>query len=479
MFCNYGNELNDKKTVILDKNFLNNVMPYMMGDCLKVYLYGLYKCQLKDNTIEDFAEELQMTEKDVKELFYALEDMQLISIRSEDPFEVIFISQKNATRYKENANKSKYTQFTLKVQNYFEGARQIDPNEYTEYYNFMEVYKVEPDALLKIISYCIEYKGKHVSYPYILAVAKNWAYAGIHTVNAVEEKITQLACTKEKLLDILKALGLKRSATLDESQLYLKWTETFGFTYLTIMSVAYSQKKKGGTQRLDDLLTKYFELHLFSENEIKAFEENRNRVFTLAKDVCKAIGKYYEVYDNVVDTYIIPWNNKGYDDKTIMLIANMCFKSSIRTLEGMDDYIQKFYKLGIISESSLLQYLEDIKVKDEKIYKIFELLGLTKKVRQTERAMYDIWTKEWKLDDELIKYSINLSIGKDNPIMYMNKILSNYHENKIFNMEDLKSNEKFYVLNQNTNKGYQNLEITNYTQEEIISMMDNLKDVKI
>lgn len=481
MFCKFGNEMNDSKSTLVDNYFITDCMPYANNECVKVYLYGLYKCQTnQNNTLMDFAKELSLTEKEVEESFWYWQQEGLVRVIEQNPIEILYLPAKNRRNVKQNKfNESKYEDFILASQGYFEGSRQILPTEFNAYIEIMERFKMDQMAMLRIIKYCIDYKGKSVGYPYIIQVAKNWAYSGILNLKAVEEKIIELSLTDEKLIDILKTLGLRRSATMEERQLYIKWTNTFGFLYETIMYVAKTQKKKGGTNKLDFLLTKYFEQRLFSEKEIEQYETNRQQIFTLAKKICVSLGKYYEVYDNVVDTYVIPWKNKGYDDKTLLLISDLCFRSSVRSLEGMDNYIQKLFKLGIISEESIYEYIKEIQIKDSKINTIFEKLGITKRVRQNDRVLYDVWTKDWKLSEDLIQHSLSLCVDKENAISYLNKVLSNYHDKGIFNLELLESNEKLKSAERKEETKNSKLKIVSYSNEELISMFENLDEVEI
>ncbi|MBQ7307752.1 MAG: DnaD domain protein [Clostridia bacterium] len=480
MFCKFGNEMNESKATVVDNYFITECMPYANSECIKIYLYGLYKCQSNENnTLKDFANELMLSEKEVEEAFWYWQQEGLVRVIEQNPIEIIYLPSKNRKTRKDKFNESKYEDFILGVQSYFEGVRQILPTEFSAYIEVMERFKMDQMAMLRIIKYCIDYKDKSVGYPYIVQVAKNWAYGGILNLNAVEEKIKELGLTDEKLLDVLKTLGIRRSATLDEKQLYVKWTKTFGFLYETIIYVAKTQKKKGGTNKLDFLLTKYFEQKLFSEAEILEFETNRQQIFSLAKKVSVALGKYYEVYDNVVDTYILPWKNKGYEDKTLETIANLCFKSSVRTLEGMDNYIQKLFKLGLVTEDSIFEYINNIQANDSKINEIFEKLGISKKIRQNDRELYKTWTQDWKISEELIHHSIPLCLGKENSLSYLNKVLSNYKDKGIYTLELLESNKNLQNAEKTTNTNSSKLKIYSYTDEELTAMFENLDEVEI
>ena len=118
-----------------------------------------------------------------------------------------------------------------------------------------------------IIKYCTVLKGENVRYPYILAVAKSFAAENVKSAQAVEEKLLEQEKTTKEIKQVLDALGIKRNADIDERNNYLKWTTNFGFTHGVVLEVAKTIKN-GGMSKLDALLTKYYQQHLFTMQEI-------------------------------------------------------------------------------------------------------------------------------------------------------------------------------------------------------------------
>lgn len=487
-FCKLGNEFKNTLVTTIENTFIKDYLPFATPICVKVYLYGLYKCQQVDNdiTIEEFAEELDISVDDVKECFYYWQGEGLVSVIDLNPIEIIYLPCKGNFSKLSKVKEDKYNEFVICVNSYFDGTRQVLPTEIKNYVETMEVYHIDQLALLRIIKYCIEYKDKTVGYPYIIQVAKNWANEGIKNLQAVEAKIEELGLTESKLLDILKVLGIKRSATLEERQLYIKWTKTLGFTYETIMCVAKNQKRKGGMQILDSRLNSYFEKRLFSEKEIEDFEKEKQSLFDEAKLVVNSLGLYYATLDNVVDTYIIPWKAKGFDDETLVVISNICFKSSIRTLEGMNNYIQKLFKKGITSLNALNEYIFEISREDSLIQEIFDKLGISRKIKSKDRELYKTWTEQWNFTHEVLLECTKYVISDFNALNGFNKNLSNYYKNNVKTIQEiedftnLNSLQKNQTKNSSSNKDNKtSLDIYNYTDDELIAMFDNLDEVEI
>lgn len=482
-FCSYSSQLIvDNKTPI-DNLFITSFMPYAPSDCVKIYLYGLFACNdanSSHNTIEEFAKALNMSVQDIESSFLYWQEQGLVQIIDTIPFEVRYLPIKNALIKHPKISEQKYSSFNISAQEILTG-RMITPNEYYEYYATMESLHIEQSALLMIIKYCANLKGDNVGYPYILTVAKNWAKEGITSAQSVNEKLIGFEKQNENLNLILKAMSIKRNADIDERDLYEKWMQ-MGFLNNVIIYIAKSikkLKKSVNFKYLDKILEKYYTMNLFSIQEIDAYENNKASLFNLAKSVCKNLGVFYEDIEPVVENYIITWTNMGYDEEILLKISNYCFKSSIRTLENMDKQILKFYKLGITNLKSLDEYFDDILHFEEQIKQILEKLGLSRNINNIDREYYKNWTNNWNMSAELINYAITLSIGKPQPLQYMNKVLSKWHENNIKTVDEAKKCTDLTKETKTITSNCNNYQTRDYTSEQINSLFTNLEEIEI
>jgi DnaD/phage-associated family protein len=446
---------------------------------VKVYLYGLYQCAQPENlgnSLEHFAKVLNLAPSDVESAFYYWQEQGLIQILEKEPFEVVYLPIKENLGKLKKFDEKKYGSFNIELQELIIG-RMITPTEYKEYYELMESFHIEPAAVLMIVKYATSLQGGSVGYKYITTIIKNWAYEGILTTHSVEQKLMELEQRSGNILETLKALGLKRGATFEERNLFLKWTKDFGFLLEDIIRVAKTLKRKGGFFKLDTLLTKYYELKLFSYSEIEHYEQEKEGLFDLAKQIARTIGVYYENLSMVVETYIADWLKKGYDHETLILVANYCFRKNIRTLEGMDATIKKFYSRGLVSSEGITEYLHQKLALDKQIAEILNACGLHRKVITNDRENFALWTNTWGFSNELILYAASLSVGKLNPVSYLHKILSNWHEQNIKTLEDAK---KTTTVEQKQPKTLApTFQTRSYSSEEMNALFDNLDEVDI
>lgn len=441
-FCKFSTEMIANNKTEIDNIFIDSFMPSAPEECTKCYLYGLFLASsgLKiDNTLENFAKKLNMSEDDVESAFRYWEEQGLVQVLSTRPIEVVFNPLSNLFSGTKLYKPEKYEVFNRQAQMLFEGKREITKTEYGEYYDFLERSHMQQEALIMIMKYCIDSKQRAVGYNYILTVARNWANEGVLTVPQVEERLCEMEENQSSLAQILSALGLKRNSFIEERALYQKWTKELGFDDDAILFVAKSMKRKGGFERLDSLLEGFYNARKFSASEIKEHMLARESMKELAKQVNRNLGLFYESLDSEIESYISPWLGYGFEVDTILKVAEYAFKSSIRSLDGMDNLMKKLYKLGILTSESLLEYLGQLVKGDAQIKTVLEKLGLSRRVNSFDREMFKTWTEAWNMSEELIAHAASLSLGKLSPLQYMNRLLATWHEKGVKSVEESKA----------------------------------------
>lgn len=481
--CSFSSKLMIDGYTVIDNTFINEFLPGATGDDVRVYLYGLTLCSnpnVEDNSLDTISKVLSLTEEQVIKAFSYWSEMGLVQVVSANPFEVRYLPVRTYSGGAKVRNKEKYADFNTQMQSIISG-RMLTPVEFNEYYTLIEVYHFEPAALILIAQYCTKIKNNSIGYPYIVAVARDFARQGLKTVSLVENKFVEQEKSSQEIKQVLNALGLKREADIEERNLYLKWTNSLGFTHGVIIEVAKTLKKKGGFVRLDDILSKYSEQRLFTMEEISAFSMEQELLFEMAKTVCKNLGLYYQNLENVVDTYVSDWFNKGYETISLEFLSKYCFKQSIRTLDGMNTIVQKFYKLGLVSMESIEQYISSILDLDENIKDILDKVGLVRSVSSYDRDFYKTWTTSWGFSHEQIMLVADASRGKTSPMPYLNKLLANIREQNIQNIDEIKKylEQTKQADSYSHSKPASSFKTRNYSHEELAAVYDSLDDVEL
>lgn len=489
-FCQFSSESVISNTTNVDNIFIENFLPTANADMVKVYLYGLYKCNnpnLYDNTLDSFSAVLGISQEDIYNIYLEWQDQGLVKILATEPFEVVYLPLNNVISNTKKYNKDKYADFNMQLESIIQG-RNITLNEYYQYYEFMEVYHMEPAALILIIEYCVRAKGIKIGYNYILTIAKNWAHDGIISYDKVEQKLCEVEQNSSEIGELFATLGIKRVANLDEKELLTKWKNDLEFNFETILGVCKLYKKKkiklSNLDKLDTILTKYYEMKLASIKEIENYEAEKEGLFKISRQICKELGLYYDNIEPVSSTYTQKWMLMGYSNSVLHSIANYCFKSSIRNLDGMDSIINKLFKLGVITADALEQYFDNILRADEQIKEILSELGIMRNVNKFDREFYKIWTEEWNTPLDIINYAMEQSKAQYNPMQHMNKLLSLWHTKGAKTLEDCKkySIETKTSLPTNSQKpkhAVQNFKGRDYSKSDLNALFDNLEEINL
>ncbi|MBO5022382.1 MAG: DnaD domain protein [Clostridia bacterium] len=481
-FCKFSTEFIASSKTEIDNIFINDYLPFADPKHTVVYLYGLYLCGSNsfDNSIENFCKTLNMSEEEVISAFEYWQEQGLVQLVKVHPLLVTYIPLKNVLSANKLYKPDKYAQFNGQAQEIFKSKRQISKHEYEEYYDFLERYHVEQEALLMIMQYCVDTKKSAVGYNYILTVAKNWANEGITTALQVEEKLQVMEEKSFELGEIFKVAGIKRAPYVEERALLSKWLNQYGFTLDVILHIIKKLKTKShlSFDRIDAVLTKYYEMKLLSVSEIESFERDKDALYKLAKDINKTIGVYYENLEGVVENYILKWINMGFSEELLLQIAEYCFKTSVRTLEGMNGVVGKFYKLGLVSVQAFGQYMEDILATDRKIADILTSLEISRNVNYIDRENYKTWKENWNLSDELIAHATTLAKGKDSPLKYLSRVLADWHDKGIKTLEEAKATTPL-SWSQNPAPIKKNFQERKYSPGELNALFQSIDEIEV
>lgn len=464
---------------LVDNLFINEHLPYCDEKQIKVYLYGLYlcNCPATDNSVDALCARLDMTENEILNAYSFFEDAGLVQILSRQPLEIKYLSLKKAMQPPKKYKSEKWNDFNLHLQHLFP-ERMLTPNEYNEYYMFLEDTKLEQDAMLMIVQYCIDLKGMNVRYPYILTVARNWVADGVRTASDVEDKLNEYENQSEQMRALLSALGRKGGADLEEKQMLLKWTRSWGYEFDAILTAIKTLKGTKNFKKLDSKLDEFYRMSIFTAEEMKDYQAHRERLKELAIAVNKNLGVFYESFDHEIEIYIAPWTAKGFEDEALKKIAHHCFITHVRTLDAMNNVVNKFYAQGLLTAASIDEYLRAQIEQDGKIKRIIEQTGRSRSVTPSDREFYRIWTTLWGFDDEIIMYAAQQAVGKTYPTPYINQLLSSYKSKGVSTVDQAKRLPEFTA--DAPNKA--NFEEREYSQEElhsIVTSIDSLSDADI
>lgn len=429
-------ELNENGVTLVDNAFIYSYMPDAPAEAVKVYLYGLATAN-RDNAIEDIALEMGLEVVQVAKIFDYWREQGLVRIISDSPLMVEYLPVNGGNRYLKKYKPEKYEEFNRDLQDLFK-EQDLTPNKYLAFIDVIEEYKMQPNAMLLIAKYCVNYKGDRVHTNYVLAVAKDWAASGILTVKDVDKRLKEIEVLSEVIREVFVALKIKNAPDIRDKELYIKWNNSWGYDHESIVFVA-NTVKRGGMAKLDSTLDKYYRKGIFTLEAIKEQKKYIEKAQDTALATLKNLGLYYDNIEPVIDVYISVWFDKGFDTDAIILLAKYAFKRGIKSLEAMDNIINKFYKLGYVTVKGINEYIGLMVEKDNKIKALITLIGSSRRVSEADRQFYDIWNSAWGFEQDMLECAARMAVGKAHPFQYMNATLSRWKNDGIDSVERAES----------------------------------------
>ena len=165
------------------------------------------------------------------------------------------------------------------------------------------------------------------------------------------------------------------------------------------------------------------------------------------------------------------WFKKyGFDEEVMIALFQYCFDKSALHKNYVKTVAEAWHNNNIKTFSELDTYYEN-QEKLNKIKKtISKKLGFNRALTQYEEAYIEKWLQEYKYDLEIIELALKKTTSKSNPNFdYIDKIITDWHERKLLNSEDVKNyllefkNKSKQIKELEKKTGYQNYDQRNIT----------------
>ena len=307
----------------VDNLFFLEYMPDADGTFVKVYLYGLMQCYHPSLNDTDAADALGLSEAQIRCAFVYWQAKGLVRIRSDEPLTVEYLlcEQPAVT----TATAKKYSRLIESVEALL-SPRSLDMREMQGIYDCIELYGLEEGAVLALVSYSIEQKGKRVSKNYIETVAREWSEQGIKTQEAAEQFVADYRVQKHGAAEVLRRWNKRRPPTVDEMALYDRWTNELGFDAEAVLAAA---------ARMTDVASPTFailsdRLYELSEHNVKdvsgmdAADERSAQDREFARLVYARLGKIGAPDKTTIAQLKMFREEKGISREAILLAADEC-----------------------------------------------------------------------------------------------------------------------------------------------------------
>ena len=433
-FCSFSKD-NDNAYTIVENKFITKYLPEADGFAVKVYLYGLFLCENNDSdfSARSMAEVLKTTEEKIREVFAFWQDYDLVEILAQEPFTVQYLPVRSAIGKPKKVRYEQYADFNKELQRKMQKVGKfISAGDYIKYMRFLEENDIQPQAFLLIAEYCINKQGAAISPSYIFNKTKKLIRNGHTTYEQVEKELSSYNAHEGDILNIFNALSIfGRSPDETDYALFIKWTETLGFSTESILATA-KKIKRGSMNALDMVLDELFAKEKTDKTAVEEYLSGRETLTNLTFRLGRKLGVKVQNPAVYVDEYVEKWYNYGFEENSLLDLALFCLKTERGSFESMHDLVKTLFKDGVVSADGVKAFL---KGKNDELKLFTKIQGICGGLRKSETnlALIKTW-REWKFSDEMILEAATRSASGANPVPYMNKILSDWKQKEIYTL---------------------------------------------
>ena len=468
-FCSFSKELDNGYTLV-DNKFITKYLPEADGFALKVYLYGLYLCENReqDFSIASMAEVLKTTEEKIKEAFTFWEDYDLVEILAREPFTVQYLPVRSALGRPKKIRYEKYADFNKELQRKMQKVGKfVSSNDYVKYMHFLEENAIQHQAFLLITEYCITKQGESISPSYIFNKAKKLIRNGLTTYEQVEKELSNYNAQEGELIAVFLAMNAYMH-TPDEQdyEFYKKWTESLGLTKESILATA-RKLKRGSMTGLDLTLCELAEKGKTTPKEIEEFLVAREALASLTFRIGRKLGVKVQNPAPYIDEYVEKWHEFGFEESSLLELALFCMRTERGDFNSLHELVQKLFADGVVSRDAVKEFLK-IKNADLKLFSKLRELCPSIKSNANNLSMLQAW-RDWKFDDNMILEAAKRSAGSASPIPYINKILSDWKRADAYTIDAIPEGK---TTGAGTSSSYSNRTYTNPIIEAVNAKAD-------
>ncbi len=446
----------------LENLFIQEFMIKAPGDFVKVYVYGLYQClnpAAADSTEEAFARALGLEPDTVKNAFAFWARDGLVRILSEDPLSVEYYNVKNRLHqngFETPPELARYADFNIALQTVL-GGRFLHTQDLQKIYDWIEVLGLSPEAVLHMISHCVNLKGAQVSLAYMHKVALSWAREGVRTLEDAAQHIARHSAVTSLTQKVLSHIGIYRAPTVDENALYDKWTKEWGFTHEAVISACKETTKiqKPNLAYVDRVLLALYEQGITAPEAILAHFSERETLGAKLREVLLALGIKSASPTQKQNILYARWTREwGFGHTAILAACERAAESGHPTFEAVNAILEEWDEKGVHSTEEAQALIEADRTVDGAIAEIFKRAGILRSIGMPERAAYKKWRETWGMEEKLLLFAAELSADAQQPWQFFQKLLTNYQKKGVLTLEQAVAERKSHSARKTMGNGY-------------------------
>ena len=432
----------DKGSLLWDATAVPNAffceyMPAAPEGHVKAYLYG-YMCAHHASgeetlLLEDIAKALSMEVGDVQQAFRYWERCRLVQRTRDNPPQYRYVSVQQTLMSRQAApSDDAYMEFAQALYAIFGDRRKLHGNESVLAYEWVEQLKIPGEVVLMMIQHLVSTRGVHFSFKEAQKLALELCDQHIASLEAAEQLFSRSEAAWKGTRRVLHRMGKYRDPSLDETDLYVKWTQEWKFAPKAIESACGEMTGGDPSFRyLDKILQGIRERGGRASTSAAQIEKQlaREKEETeLVREMLAACGLKATVVDE--GKRLVYRSLLQYGDHEIVLLAASAVgkRRSGHSLDSVEELLASWHRAGLTTAQAVRAHLETVQAQNLFLRTLYQAAGRENAPTLADRKLLAKWRGEWRFSDSLLYLAAEYSTNAGKPMLFLDKILSSWRE---------------------------------------------------
>ena len=430
--------------VSLANAFICEYMPSAPDAHVKVYLYGLMMAHnvaldgLQNHA--DIARALSMEESAVAQAFRYWERCRLILRTQDQPPQYQYMSVQQTLLHRQDVPQDEaYMEFAQALYGIFGEKRKLHGNETVLAYEWVEQLGLPREIVLMMVQYLISTRGVSFGFKEAQKLALELCEQHITTIEAAEMLFSRSEAAWKGSKKVLSRMGKPRPPSLDETDLYVKWTKEWHFAPKAV-EAACSEMTSGDPsfKYLDRILER---IRMSSgkasisaaqmEKQLAGEKAETERI----REMLAACGIKSAVVDEGKRLVYRDMLRCGGHDIILLAAEAVGKRRGGHSLDSVAELLTSWHEKGLLTAADVQAHLQSVQQQNAAVKALYLAAGREAAPKLSDRELLQKWRQDWSFDDVLLHRAAEYARDMDKPFLYMDKVLGGWHATGITTLQ--------------------------------------------
>lgn len=430
-FCSFDRDAGMYDVTPIENMFLLEYLPTAPDEFLRVYLYARMLAlhpELGDG-MDELARALHMDSDAVYNAMSYWERQGLVRRLTDRPPTYALLPVIPSVSGPSNPMESdyyEYRDFNANLQAIF-GSELLQPKQYAMANDWINILGFTQEAVLKMVEE--KYRRSRARKPQgffnrLNETASQWAERGVRTVEDVERALESDGRVEKAAAQVMKRLAMNRPATADELKLVSCWLNEWNLSIEDVLA-ACAETTKSRNPSLSYL-------NSILESRRSGVDERFRELQATLRELGGSeppTPDQQRVYGELL--------GQGFEPETVRLAAVQCARRNRHTFDHLTAMLSKWAEMGLTRFDDADAYVQAMTRMTAEVRALLERCGASRSPRMDDLQLYERWIADFPRP--LIDYAADCARGMDKPMLYMDKVLSEWKKSGVSTADEARA----------------------------------------